>query len=78
LLLKRGDDVLAPWDSQPVDLSSVNGRTAYYRYAENLTGIVQSLATTLLVATVLAVYRPRGMTLHGLRKQHEQHALSQP
>ena len=26
----------------------------------------------LLVATVLAVYKPRGMTAHGQRKQHEQ------
>jgi hypothetical protein len=27
-----------------------------------------------LVATVLAVYKPRGMTRYGWRKQHEQHA----
>jgi len=26
----------------------------------------------LLVATVLAVYKPRGMTHYGWRKQHEQ------
>jgi len=37
----------------------------------------------LLVATVLAVYKPRGMTRYGQRKQqrakrHEQRALSQP
>jgi hypothetical protein len=32
----------------------------------------------LLVATVLAVYKPRGMTRYGWRKQHEQRALSQP
>ncbi|MBA3504637.1 MAG: DUF2269 domain-containing protein [Betaproteobacteria bacterium] len=31
----------------------------------------------LLVATVLAVYKPRGMTRYGWRKQHEQRALSQ-
>ena len=28
----------------------------------------------LLVATVLGVYKPRGMTKYGWRKQHEQHA----
>ena len=32
----------------------------------------------LVVATVLAVYKPRGMTRYGWRKQHEQRALSQP
>jgi len=39
----------------------------------------------LLVATVLAVYKPRGMTRYGQRKQHEHRAkryehraLSQP
>jgi hypothetical protein len=30
----------------------------------------------LLVATVLAVYKPRGMTRYGWRKQHEQHKVS--
>jgi len=32
----------------------------------------------LLVATVLAVYKPRGMTAYGRRKQHEQRMVSQP
>jgi len=32
----------------------------------------------LLVATVLAVYKPRGMTRYGWRKQHEQRTVSQP
>ena len=32
----------------------------------------------LLVAVTLAVYKPRGMTPYGKRKQHEQRALSQP
>ena len=32
----------------------------------------------LLVATTLAVYKPRGMTGYGRRKQHEQRAVSQP
>lgn len=31
-----------------------------------------------LVATTLAVYKPRGMTRYGWRKQHEQRALSKP
>jgi ABC-type thiamin/hydroxymethylpyrimidine transport system permease subunit len=32
----------------------------------------------LLVATALSVYKPRGMTPYGWRKQREQRALSQP
>ena len=32
----------------------------------------------LLVATVLGVYKPRGMTRYGWRKQHEQRTVSQP
>jgi hypothetical protein len=32
----------------------------------------------LIVLTVLSVYKPRGMTRYGVRKQHEQHALSKP
>jgi hypothetical protein len=32
----------------------------------------------LLVITVLNVYKPRGMTPYGWRKQHERRAISQP
>jgi hypothetical protein len=32
----------------------------------------------LLVTTTLSVYKPRGMTPYGRRKQHEQRSLSQP
>lgn len=32
----------------------------------------------LLVATVLAVYKPRGITWYGQRKQHENREVSQP
>jgi hypothetical protein len=32
----------------------------------------------LLVATALSVYKPRGMTRYGWRKQHEQRPVSQP
>jgi hypothetical protein len=32
----------------------------------------------LLVATTLAVYKPRGMTRYGQRKQQEQRAMSRP
>ncbi len=32
----------------------------------------------LLVATALAVYKPRGMTRYGRRKQHERRTVSQP
>jgi hypothetical protein len=50
-------------------------------------GVVQNASPTLhavlallvlLVATVLAVYKPRGMTPYGRRKQHEQRKVSQP
>ena len=32
----------------------------------------------LLVPVALSLYKPRGMTRYGWRKQHEQRALSQP
>jgi hypothetical protein len=32
----------------------------------------------LLVATTLAVYKPRGMTPYGQRKQHQERTASQP
>jgi len=32
----------------------------------------------LLVTTTLSVYKPRGMTPYGRRKQHEQRTVSQP
>jgi hypothetical protein len=32
----------------------------------------------LLVATALSVYKPRGMTRYGWRKQHEQRTVSRP
>ena len=32
----------------------------------------------LLVATALSVYKPKGLTRYGWRKQREQRALSQP
>jgi hypothetical protein len=42
-------------------------------------GLHAALAlVVLLVATVLAVYKPRGMTPYGWRKQHERRTLSQP
>jgi hypothetical protein len=42
--------------------------------------VVESGAAVLvlLVATALSVYKPKGMTRYGWRKQHEQRALSQP
>ena len=42
--------------------------------------LVHSVGGTvvLLVILVLNVYKPRGMTRHGWRKQHEQRKVSQP
>jgi hypothetical protein len=34
--------------------------------------------TALLVATTLSVYKPKGITPYGWRKQHEQRTVSQP
>jgi hypothetical protein len=42
-------------------------------------GLHAALAlVVLLVATVLAVYKPRGMTRYGWRKQYQQCTMSQP
>ena len=30
----------------------------------------------LVVSTVLSVYKPRGMTLYGIRKQHQEHRMA--
>jgi len=42
--------------------------------------VVESAAAllVLLVATALSVYKPKGLTRYGWRKQREQRALSQP
>jgi hypothetical protein len=51
----------------------------------DLLGLRRSIRThaaggllVLLVPVVLAVYKPRGMTRYGWRKQHEQRSVSQP
>lgn len=51
----------------------------------DLRGIRTSLTThaaggllVLLVTTTLSIYKPRGMTRYGWRKEHEQRAPSQP
>jgi hypothetical protein len=51
----------------------------------DLRGLRRSLGThaaggllVLLLTTTLSVYKPRGMTRYGWRKQNEQRALSQP
>jgi hypothetical protein len=51
----------------------------------DLVGLRRSILThavggllVLLVTTVLAVYKPRGMTPYGQRKQNEQHTMSEP
>ena len=54
--------------------------TADLGVVRNPSPLVHAALALLLfvVATVLAVYKPRGMTRYGWRKQHEQPALSQP
>lgn len=46
----------------------------------NPTAVIHSSGALLLllVATVLSVYKPRGMTRYGQRQQHEQRGLSKP
>ena len=50
------------------------------RMLQSPSPVIHSAAALLLllVATVLAVYKPRGMTRYGRRKQREQHQVSQP
>jgi hypothetical protein len=54
--------------------------TADLGVVRNPSPMVHAALALLLfvVATVLAVYKPRGMTRYGWRKQHEQRAPSQP
>jgi hypothetical protein len=70
--------------TQPIDLlASVASKTAVlgaYLYRTQLLMVVASGAAlvVLLVLTALSVYKPRGMTPYGQRKQDEQHTVSQP
>ena len=52
------------------DLAALQGRTFVLHSGAAL--------VLLLVATTLAVYKPRGMTRYGRRKQREQHAALAP
>jgi hypothetical protein len=70
--------------TQPI--SYVGGVAAETTLSEaDLRGLRTSLVThaaggvlVLIAATTLAVYKPRGMTRYGWRKQHERRASSQP
>jgi hypothetical protein len=70
--------------TQPISyMAGVAAETALS--GADLRGLRGSLVThaaggllVLLVTTTLSVYKPRGMTRYGWRKQHEQRALSQP
>jgi len=43
-----------------------------------LVGDATAALAALLVNVTLSVYKPRGMTPYGQRKQHEQRTVSQP
>ena len=69
---------------QPIDLlAGVAARTTAFSadlQSQQRLMVAASGATlvVLIVLTVLSAYKPRGMTGYGIRKQHEQHALSKP
>lgn len=69
---------------QPIDLlAGVAAKTSVFSadlHGRQLLMVTASSATlvVLIVFTVLSVYKPRGITRYGQRKQPEQRALSQP
>ena len=69
---------------QPINhLAGVAAKTTSFGADLHTTQIQMVVASgaallALLVATTLAVYKPRGLTRYGWRKQHEQRKLSQP
>jgi hypothetical protein len=71
---------------QPISLlASAASKTALTRSGADLHGLRNLLVTaagaallTLLVLTTLSMYKPRGMTRYGWRRQREQRAPSQP
>ncbi len=68
--------------TQPIEhLAGVAAQTTVFSadlQSQQLLMVTASGATLmmLIVLTVLSVYKPRGMTRYGQRKQREQHALS--
>jgi hypothetical protein len=67
-------------------LSSLGGVAAETRLSNDDLGVLRSPSPVLhacaalvllLVATALAIYKPRGMTRYGRRKQHEQRTVSE-
>ena len=71
---------------QPIDLlASAASRTTLTWSGADLRGLHNLLVTaasaallTLLVLTTLSMYKPRGMTPYGWRRQHEQRTPPQP
>lgn len=57
---------------------AANGTLSSADHSLQLQMVVASVAAllALLVATGLSVYKPRGMTIYGWRKQYEEHAVS--
>jgi hypothetical protein len=70
--------------TQPIELlAGVAARTTSFSadlQGQQLLMVTASGATlvVLIVLTVLSMYKPRGMTRYGVRKQQEQHPLSKP
>jgi hypothetical protein len=57
---------------------AANGTLSSADHSLQLQMVVASVAAllALLMATGLSVYKPRGMTIYGWRKQYEEHAVS--
>ena len=70
--------------TQPIDLlAGVAAHTAVFSADLRSRQLLMVTASggalmVLIVLTVLSVYKPKGMTRYGARKQHEQRPLSQP
>ena len=70
--------------TQPIDYMAKVAATTTIASADHRGVRIQLVATAgaallvLLVATTLGVYKPRGMTPYGRRKQHEERTLSPP
>ena len=62
-------------DGDP-ETASLARRTRRKTFGASLA--IEVFLLVLLVATTLAVYKPRGMTPYGWRKQHEQREASTP
>lgn len=65
---------------QPISYLAAEGTLSSADLSMRIQMVVASAAAllALLAATALGVYKPRGMTAYGWRKQYEERTMSQP